>query len=110
MQIKEIPDDITELIKKGTIFMVSGTYCPYCTIAKKTLEDLGCKYNYIECDETELSEKQRNKITELSGIKTIPNIFIGKKSIGGSSDLMKYRRDGKLPEILKENDVKCLKI
>jgi glutaredoxin 3 len=109
-QVDYPPDDITDFIKKGNIFVVSGTYCPYCTVAKKTLDDLGCKYTYLECDETPLNQQNRDKLVQLSGIKTIPNIFIGTKSIGGCSDLLNYRKNGQLAQILKDNDVKCTKI
>lgn len=110
MELNSLPDDIQSFLKPGKIFMVSGTYCPYCTMAKKMLDDWGCNYEYIECDVSPITHQQRQQIQTLSGIKTIPNIFIGNKSIGGCSDLSKLKKDGELKNILKEQDVVCSKL
>jgi len=110
MERTHIDGDLDSFLQKGKIMVFSATYCPYCVMAKKALEDMGCNYEYIEMDENPITEYQARRLRELSGIKTIPNIFIGKTSIGGFSDLLKLRKNGELKNILKDNNVTCTKI
>ena len=77
-----------------TIKIFTTKSCGYCFLAKKLLERNN--YNYKEIDVSD-REDLRQKMTELSnGLRTVPQIFIGKKHIGGFSELNKFHLDGKL--------------
>ena len=77
-----------------TIKIFTTKSCGYCFLAKKLLERNN--YNYKEIDVSD-RENLRQKMTELSnGLRTVPQIFIGKKHIGGFSELNKLHLDGKL--------------
>mmetsp|Transcript_24549 Transcript_24549/g.21732 ORF Transcript_24549/g.21732 Transcript_24549/m.21732 type:complete len:103 (+) Transcript_24549:186-494(+) len=102
METSSIPNDITKIFEKGKVFMFSKSYCPFCVQAKKVFDDLGIKYDYIECDEKPLNSGQLQKLKQLSGISTYPNIFIGTKSVGGCSELKALKSNGKLKGILSE--------
>ena len=79
---------------KLTIKIYTTKTCGYCFLAKKLLERNN--YNYKEID-VSYREDLRKKMTELSnGLRTVPQIFIGKKHIGGFSELNKLHLDGKL--------------
>lgn len=96
----------------------SKSYCPYCKSAKALLEKSGAVYKAIELDEecklycslwqhsTEANSTPadgsdiQNALETISGQRTVPNIYIKQKHIGGSSDLNAL--GGKLGGLLKD--------
>jgi glutaredoxin 3 len=61
--------------------------CPYCVRAKKMLNDRGIPHKEIKIDSAQLMEEM---LTRSGGRKTVPQIFIDDKHIGGSDDLYEY--------------------
>tara|TARA_B110000259_G_scaffold70412_2_gene82963 strand:- start:533 stop:766 length:234 start_codon:yes stop_codon:yes gene_type:complete len=61
--------------------------CPYCVRAKKMLNDRDIPYKEIKIDSAQLMEEM---LTRSGGRKTVPQIFIDDKHIGGSDDLYEY--------------------
>lgn len=75
-----------------TIKIYTTKTCGYCFLAKNLLERNN--YTYIEIDVSD-REDIRQKMTKLSdGLKTVPQIFIGEKHIGGFFELNKLHLDG----------------
>lgn len=72
-------------------------YCPYCTQAKELLNSLGVKYE--EVDITNTPEKI-DELVNKSNMRTVPQIFIGDKCLGGFSDIAKLHEEGKLMDAL----------
>jgi glutaredoxin 3 len=66
-----------------TIIYTTGT-CPYCDKAKALLKKAGIPYEEIRVD---LNPALLTEMIERSGRKTVPQIFIGDRHIGGSDDL-----------------------
>jgi len=73
-------------------------YCPYCDRAKSLLTQLGHKY-----EEIPLGSDQDKIITlvKKTGMRTLPQIFIEDKLIGGYDDLKVLIDSGKIQELLK---------
>lgn len=65
----------------------SKAYCPYCTNTKRILDGAGAKYKVLELNEEPDGSEIQSALAELTGQRTVPNIFIGKQHIGGDSDL-----------------------
>lgn len=78
--------------------MFSKSYCPYCTSTKKLLNETGAKYYAIELDQVDDGSDIQAALQEISGQRTVPNVFIGKKHIGGNSDLQ--AKKGELKSLL----------
>lgn len=78
----------------------SKSYCPYCSASKRLLDGLGAKYKLVELDEVPDGSAIQAALLEISGQRTVPNIFIGKKHIGGNSDLQ--AKSGELKGLLTE--------
>ena len=72
-------------------------YCPYCKRAKALLDAKGVPY--AEFDITHDPEGQRT-MRERSGGRTVPQVFIGGRPIGGSDDLMALAESGTLDDLL----------
>jgi glutaredoxin 3 len=65
----------------ANVIIYTTTQCPYCNSAKKLLAKE--KINYTEVN-IENDSKRRDEMIQLSGKRTVPQIFI---SIGGFDDL-----------------------
>jgi len=77
-------------------------YCPYCTAAKQFLDRLGVAYSTI--DVTGDHEK-RDWLVKTSGQRTVPQIFVGKTSVGGFTDMKAMDARGDFKPLLELNGV-----
>jgi glutaredoxin 3 len=72
-------------------------WCGYCTAALRLLDDKGIDYEHIDASgQPEL----RTWLAKVSGQRTVPQIFIDEKPIGGFTELRALDRDGKLDKML----------
>ena len=79
-----------------TVRMYSTQVCPYCVHAKALLKKRGVEA--IEDIRVDLDPRQRLKMMELTGRRTVPQIFIGGTHVGGCDDLVALdERGGLLP-------------
>lgn len=83
----------------ASIIVYSTLTCPYCVNAKELLDSKGVEYKviYVDKDPTQLEEM----LSKSNGSRTVPQIFIDGKHIGGFSDLKKLNESGKLDILLK---------
>lgn len=73
-------------------------YCGYCRRAKSLLDSKGVAYEEIRVD---ASPERRVEMVERSGGgRTVPQIFIDDRGIGGSDDLFQLDREGQLDKML----------
>jgi len=72
-------------------------YCQYCRSAKALLDKRGVAYEEINLAR---DADARNKLQELTGMVTFPQIVIGEQPIGGFDQLLAVDRAGRLPELL----------
>jgi glutaredoxin 3 len=76
--------------------MYSTTWCGYCIRAKALLERRGLEYEELVMDD---DPAFRQKLLEMTGRWTVPQIFIDDVPIGGYTELWCLDRDGKLDEL-----------
>ena len=69
------------------------TVCPYCSAAKRLLRERGFEYEEINIQNEGIS---RDKLVELTGGRTVPQIIIDGKTIGGYNNLLALDQKGKL--------------
>jgi glutaredoxin 3 len=72
--------------------------CGYCSRAKSLLERKGAAYE--ETDLTVTPGARDIMIQRAGGLRTVPQIFIDGKHIGGSDDLQLLERNGQLDPLL----------
>lgn len=88
------------------VVVFSQTSCPYCKKAKTLLEEVGAKYTVVEVDTLGAEGyAMRAELADMTGRASVPNIFIGGKSVGGFTDgpgLETLNKEGKLAGMLKE--------
>jgi len=71
----------------------STSWCPSCIYAKRLLSKRGLEFEEINIEEKGWS---RDDLFELTGGRTVPQIIIDEKPIGGYDDLLKLDRIGEL--------------
>jgi glutaredoxin len=75
------------------IKIYSTSWCGPCKNAKRLLDERGLSYDEIDIDEIGWS---RDDLYDLTGGRTVPQIVINEKPVGGYGDLLKLDREGKL--------------
>lgn len=80
------------------VVMYSKDYCPYCSRAKTLLTERGV--TDLEIIRIDQDPAQRDVMIERTGRRTVPQIFIGDKHIGGCDDLVALDRSGGLLPLL----------
>ena len=85
-------EHLQKLTTENKILMFSKTTCTYCTQAKRLLDDLKLEYKTIELDldancPNDNCQKLATALMLQTRIRTVPQIFINGKCIGGFSDL-----------------------
>jgi glutaredoxin 3 len=75
----------------------STRWCGYCVRAKSLLESRGIEYEDISLDD---DPAFRQKLFDLTGGLTVPQILIDGRPIGGYTELWRLDRDGRLAEQL----------
>ena len=79
-----------------TVKMYTTQVCPYCVRAKALLKQRGVET--IEEIRVDLNPAERLRMVDLTGQRTVPQIFIGQTHVGGCDDLIALdQRGGLLP-------------
>ncbi|MDE0033346.1 MAG: glutaredoxin 3 [Deltaproteobacteria bacterium] len=82
----------------ATIEVYSKSWCPFCRMAKRLLEEKG--QEFVEFD-VELDPAKYDEMLERSqGRWTVPEIFIDGELIGGFDELRALDASGRLDEML----------
>ncbi len=80
------------------VVMYSSRFCPFCFRAKSLLDSKNVDYEEIIVDQ---KPALRQKMMQDSGQRTVPQIWIGDKHVGGCDDLFYLERSNKLDKLLQ---------
>ena len=72
--------------------------CPFCQAAERLLVQKGVAIDKIRVD---LEPARRAEMMQKSGRRTVPQIWIGSRHVGGCDDLYDLERQGGLDPLLK---------
>ncbi len=81
------------------IVIYTGPLCNFCSAAKHLLNKK--KINYEEIDIGYDDKKREEMLKKTNGARTIPQIFIGEKHVGGYVELKALDNKGELDTLLK---------
>jgi glutaredoxin 3 len=82
------------------VVMYSTAVCPYCQRAEMLLKQRGV--TEIEKIRIDLDPSARDAMIEKTGRRTVPQIFIGERNVGGFDDLAALDREGGLVPLLSQ--------
>ncbi|KAK5938629.1 Glutaredoxin [Knufia obscura] len=89
-----------QIIDDNKVVVFSKSYCPYCRASKSLLDEKNAKYFLMELDQVSDGAALQDALEEITGQRSVPNIFIDKKHIGGNSDLQ--AKKGELDGLLQQ--------
>ena len=80
------------------VLMYLTASCPFCQSADRLLQQKGAAVEKIRVD---LEPARRAEMMQKSGRRTVPQIWIGARHVGGCDDLHALERAGELDPLLK---------
>jgi len=84
-------------LQNSNVTVYGTDNCPFCVMAKRLLAGKGVKPDEIDvgADRALLAEMMSR-----SGRRTVPQVFIGERHVGGYDDLLALERAGQLDALL----------
>ena len=79
------------------VVIYTTNYCPYCTAAKALLRSKNVSFDEIDVTSDQL---RRGEMEQRSQRRTVPQIFIDGKPIGGYEDARDLDASGELDRLL----------
>jgi len=96
---------VNKEVNSRPIVVFSLTTCPYCVKVDGLFKSLNATSHFINVDQHANGSDIRAALLTSTGQRTVPNVFIGGKHIGGSDDTHKLHDKGELvPLIAAAND------
>ena len=77
-------------------------WCPYCLAAKRLLQEKGAAFE--EIDVSANGALRQDMTQRANGRRTVPQIFINGRHVGGSDELQALEKAGKLDPMLAETE------
>lgn len=91
----------------ASVTIYTTGYCGFCHRAKRLLAQKSAKFTEIDVDER---PDLRRWLAETSGQRTVPQVFINGRSVGGFSDISALDARGELDKLLSERSPANLKL
>lgn len=92
---------VNEKVAQNPVIVFSKTYCPYCSEVKSLFERLGVSAKVVELDELADGSSVQDAIGQVTGRRTVPQVFIGGQHVGGCDDTLAAKSSGKLKALLE---------
>lgn len=89
--------DITSIINEEPVVIFSKENCVYCVLLQKDLDSMQIPYKKVMIDN---NNNIKEKLIEFTKCKTVPQLFIGGKFIGGYNDFSRICGTGRLEQLL----------
>jgi glutaredoxin 3 len=84
---------------KNEVSMYATGVCPYCVMAERLLRAKGV--TQIRKIRVDLEPERRIEMTQRTGRRTVPQIYIGEHHVGGFDELSALERAGRLEPLLE---------
>ncbi|KAG8372348.1 hypothetical protein BUALT_Bualt12G0056700 [Buddleja alternifolia] len=91
---------VKKTISSHSIVIFSKSYCPYCRRAKVVFKELNQVPFIVELDERDDGGKIQDALSQIVGRRTVPQVFINGKHLGGSDDTVEAYESGELQKLL----------
>ncbi|KAL3748208.1 hypothetical protein ACJRO7_009443 [Eucalyptus globulus] len=94
-------DKAKETASSAPVVVFSKTYCGYCQRVKRLLTQLGVSYKVVELDKEGDGDVVQSALADWTGLRTVPNVFIGGNHIGGCDSVTEKHQAGQLVPLLR---------
>jgi glutaredoxin 3 len=83
-----------------SVVIYSTRYCGYCAQARDLLAHKGVAFEEVMVDQ---DPERRDEMMQRSGQRSVPQVFVDDRYIGGYDALHALERSGELDDLLKRN-------
>ncbi len=102
--------DVTTQDAENPVVMFSLEWCEFCWSVRKLMAEYEIPYRIIELDSVAYQEANkganiRAAILERTGLRTVPQIYVGGEHIGGATEFFDALKDGSMTTRLEQNNV-----
>uniref|UniRef100_A0A1B6M8U6 thioredoxin-disulfide reductase (NADPH) n=1 Tax=Graphocephala atropunctata TaxID=36148 RepID=A0A1B6M8U6_9HEMI len=99
----EIKSSFQNLIDEHKIVVFSKTTCPYCKKVKKLFQDINEEMFIFELNTypDEKCAQMQDVLEEMSGQRTVPNVFVKQRHVGGYTETKQALDDGTLFDMIE---------
>eukprot|EP01088_Endostelium_zonatum_P003819 TRINITY_DN15009_c0_g1_i1.p1 TRINITY_DN15009_c0_g1~~TRINITY_DN15009_c0_g1_i1.p1 ORF type:complete len:153 (+),score=25.61 TRINITY_DN15009_c0_g1_i1:35-460(+) len=99
-ETNSVEDFVNRRITANNVYVFSKSYCPYCRRAKETLRNAGIEFGVVELDQIKNGADIQRHLQALTGVRTVPSVWIKGKYFGGSDATVAAQSSGKLAELV----------
>lgn len=92
---------VDEAIKTNKVMVFSKTYCPFCVKAKSAIKNLESNFGLFELDERKDGTELQAALLDLTGQRTVPNVFVNGKHVGGCDNTLAAIASGEFQKMMK---------
>lgn len=92
---------VKDRISDSKVIVFSKSYCPYCQKVKTLLDEEGVPYTVLELDTHKDGAQLQRILHQLTGQRTVPNVFVKGGHVGGASDAIEAYQTGELAKLLE---------
>jgi glutaredoxin 3 len=85
-------------VTQPAVTLYVSDWCPYCQRAKGLLAQKNVEFSEVNIED---DAKLRDEMIARSNRRTVPQIFIGDKHVGGCDDLFELDRSGELDRLIQ---------
>jgi len=101
---------VEKIVREKPVVMFALEWCEFCWSVRKMFAEAGIEYHSIDLDSVayqkdNLGADLRAALGQITGVPTIPQIFVGGRHIGGATETFDAFNDGSLQEMLTANSV-----
>ncbi|XP_040214922.1 thioredoxin reductase 3 [Rana temporaria] len=94
---------VQEMVDRNPVMVFSKSSCPYCIKVKELFSSLDREYVALELDQCDDGNRIQEVLFEMTGQRTVPNVFVNKTHVGGCDRTLEAHRDGTLQQLLDNN-------
>ncbi|XP_058855829.1 thioredoxin reductase 1, cytoplasmic-like [Acipenser ruthenus] len=97
----EMKTQIQALIDSNQVMLFSKSYCPFCVKVKDLFKELNVAVHAVELDLIDEGSNFQDILLEITGQKTVPNVFVNKTHVGGCDKTLQAHKNGMLQKLLE---------
>ncbi|KAJ6668311.1 hypothetical protein lerEdw1_015688 [Lerista edwardsae] len=91
---------VRTLIGSHRVMIFSKSYCPFCVKVKDLFHSLGIEYCVMELDQTDEGPSIQEVLLQMTGQRTVPNVFVSGTHVGGCDQTFQAYHSGLLQKLL----------
>jgi glutaredoxin 3 len=85
----------------AAVTVYTGSFCGFCTQVKALLERRGIPYTELSVED---EPGLREQLMARSGRRTLPQVFVGERYIGGAEELRALDVSGELTQLMQTKE------